>query len=587
MTVSSHLLEGNPTGPDESHNAADPDQFAEHADPVAIAAVSEAMRAFAKALRANQLYLPNNPTRQRANEITQSLFTQVWYHTDSVKLTISENEFSWRNTSVYRDAERGNESLPFVFYRDGLREIELLPGFELDEVLVLLALLQRAKSAAPDEDDLVTLLWVADLAFVKYRHVEVGNESELPVMLAGGSGIATFTSGGPLLAAPGTETAAPGDGPPPGIVRMEDFETTLYFLEPRELAYLKEEVAREFRHDGKRDVLGVLFDIIETQDANGKQQEAIDVLNTWLIELIAAADYELVAYLLQEAGDTVKRNTSLTPHTRQALSGISTRLSEPTVMSQLLQALDENTRTPVASTLESLFGHLHPSALQVLLVWLATAPPSPARSAVERAAMHLASSNTAELARQLESRDENVIRGAIKLSSSLKTAAAVPGLAKLLGSSDPSVRVEAVNALGEIATPGALQALEKTIADADRDVRVNAMRAITANHHAPAVPALLASIKRKDLSQADLSEKVALFEAYGTLCGEAGVPVLDDMLHGRSLLRFREPSEIRGCAAKALGLVATPSAMASLEKAANAKDLVVRMAVQRAARGKV
>ena len=557
----------------------------EEVNVVAVNAIAEALRAFAKALRANQLYLPNNPTRQRATEIAQSLFTQVWYHADSVRIDIRETELLWGEEVVYRDAERGAEALPFVFYRDGLRELELLPGFEHDELPTLLALLQRAKTAAPDEDDLVTLLWVADLACVRYRHVEIGGDAELPLMLAGGSGIATFTSGGPQLAVPGAESEPPGDGPPPGIVRMEEFETTLYFLEPRELAYLKDEVGREFGTDGRRDVLGVLLDIIETQDANDAHHEALAVLDGWLIELIAAADYELVAYLLQEAGDAVRRSNNLSQPTRDALSGISTRLSDPAVMAQLLQAIDENTRTPVAATLESLFGHLHASGLPVILAWLASVPPSPARAAVERAATHLASGNTGELVRLLEHSDINVVKGALRLATRLKSPAAVPGLAKVLRSPDATLRTEAVTALGEIATPGAMQTMERAIDDDDRDVRVTALRSIASNRHANAVPRLEQLLRRKDLQQADLSEKVALFDAYGLLCGDAGVAILDSLLNGRSLMRFREPSEIRGCAARALGLVGTPAAIASLQRAADSKDLVVRTAVQRAGRG--
>ena len=558
---------------------------ADEVNAVALNAIAEALRAFAKALRANQLYLPNNPTRQRATEIAQSLFTQVWYHADSVCIDIRETELLWEEQVVYRDAERGSESLPFVFYRDGLRELELLPGFEHDELPTLLALLQRAKTAAPDEDDLVTLLWVADFASLRYRHVEVGGDAELPLMLTGGSGIATFTSGGPQLAVPGAECEPPGEGPPPGIVRMEEFETTLYFLEPGELAYLKDEVRREFATDGKRDVLGVLFDIIETQDANYAHHEALAVLNTWLIELIAAADYELVAYLLQEAGDTVRRPNDLSQATRDALSDIATRLSDPAVMAQLLQAIDENTRAPVASTLEALFSHLHASGLPVLLAWLASVPPSPARAAVERAATHLASSNTGELVRLLEHSDVSVVKGALRLATRLKSPAAVPGLAKLLRSADAVLRTEVVTALGEIATPGAMQTMERAMDDGDRDVRVTALRAIASNRHANAVPKLEQLLRKKEIQQADLSEKVALFDAYGLLCGEAGVATLDGLLNGRSLMRFREPSEIRGCAARALGLVGTPAAMTALQRAADSKDLVVRTAVQRAGKG--
>lgn len=554
-------------------------------DPIAVNAIAEALRAFAKALRANQLYLPNNPTRQRATEIAQSLFIQVWSVTDSIRLEIHETELLWQEQVVYRDAERGAEGLPFVFYRDGLRELELLPGFELEELSTLLALLQRAKSASPDEDDLVTLLWVADFSCVKYRHVELGGDVELPLMLTGGSGIATFTSGGPQLAVPGAESEPPGDGPPPGVVRIEDFETTLYFLEPGELAYLKQEVSREFGNDGRRNVLSVLFDVIETQDAHDVSHEALAVLDAWLVELIAAADYELVAQLLQEAGDTARRANSLCTETRHALTNIATRLSDPAVMSQLLQAIDENTRAPVATTLEALFSHLHASGLPVLLAWIASVPPSPARAAVERAATHLASGNTGELTRLLQHADVAVVKGALRLATRLKSPAAVPGLTQVLRAPDAALRADAVAALAEIGTPGAMQTLELAIADTDRDVRVAALRAIATNRHATVVPQLEQILRRKETQHADLSEKVALFDAYGLLSGDAGVPLLDSLLNGRSLMRFRQPSEIRGCAARALGLLGTPAAMTALQRAADSKDLVVRTAVQRAGRG--
>jgi HEAT repeat protein len=84
---------------------------------------------------------------------------------------------------------------------------------------------------------------------------------------------------------------------------------------------------------------------------------------------------------------------------------------------------------------------------------------------------------------------------------------------------------------------------------------------------------------------ADLTEKVAFFEAYGALCGEAGVPVLDAILHTRGFLGKKEDGELRACAAMALGRIRSAAATASLQKAANDKDVIVRNAVNKALRG--
>ncbi|MEP6763381.1 MAG: HEAT repeat domain-containing protein [Gemmatimonadaceae bacterium] len=560
-------------------------QSAADVDVVAVGAIAEALQAFAKALRANQLYLPNNPTRHRATEAAGALFAAVWHHTDRVRLDVRETELLWEEEVVYRDLERGTEALPFLFHRDGLREIEFRRDFEIDELSALLDLIQRAKTAQPDEDDLVTLLWVADLSFVRYRHVEIGGETDLPAALSGGNGVASATSSAPQLGAIVAETQAIDDGPAPGIVRLDDFDSTLYFLEPRELAYLKSEVEREYSSDGKRAVLSILFDIIESQNNIKALSETVGVIESWLIDLISNAEYELVAFLLREAAETVRRTPDLEPSLRASLSALPARLSHPTVIGQLVQALDESSRVPRLETLDDLFGQLHAAALAPLLAWLTGANASPVRGAVERAATTLASANTGELARLLECGDQAVVRSALRLASRLKSPATVPGLGKVLRSTDATLRTEAVLALGEIASAGALQTLERAIDDLDRDVRVATFRAVANNNYANALPKLAQSIRRKDLSHADLSEKMALFEAYGMLCGEDGVELLAGLLNGRALLRYRESPEVRACAARALGIVGTPSALAALQKSSDTRDIVVRTAVLRAAKG--
>jgi hypothetical protein len=99
------------------------------------------------------------------------------------------------------------------------------------------------------------------------------------------------------------------------------------------------------------------------------------------------------------------------------------------------------------------------------------------------------------------------------------------------------------------------------------------------------LPRLLDAIRRKEVRAADLGEKMALFEAFGAMCGDAGVGELDGILNARGLLGAKEPPELRACAARALGMIGTRSSMASLQKAADTKDVVVRSAVARAMRG--
>jgi len=174
---------------------------------------------------------------------------------------------------------------------------------------------------------------------------------------------------------------------------------------------------------------------------------------------------------------------------------------------------------------------------------------------------------------------------AIRRAAALKSPAAVPALGKMLTVGEPDMRVAAVTALNDIGSPGAMQMLERALIDEDREVRIIAVRSLGARNARAALPRIEAAIKGKDLRESNLTEKMAFFEAYGVLCGDAGVTLLDGLLNAKGFMGKKDDSEIRACAAMALGKINTAKASESLNKAAGEKDVIVRNAVSKAIRG--
>jgi hypothetical protein len=115
-------------------------------------------------------------------------------------------------------------------------------------------------------------------------------------------------------------------------------------------------------------------------------------------------------------------------------------------------------------------------------------------------------------------------------------------------------------------------------------VRVAVVKTLGAKAYRGVFTRLENYVKSKALRDADLTERMAFFEAYGALCGDNGVPFLDGLLNGKGMFGRREDPEMRACAAIALGRIATPKAQTSLRQAAGEKDVVVRNAVNRAMR---
>jgi len=363
------------------------------------------------------------------------------------------------------------------------------------------------------------------------------------------------------------------------------YSTSLYFLEESEVEYLRGEVRKEYTYDMRRNVVAMLLDTYEGQGDPGVREEIGTLLDTLMLHILSSGEFKTAAILLRETTQSAERAPGITPEQRDQLQRIRDRLSNPDVLAQLLQSLDEAAELPDQEDLNELFDQLRVSALATVFAWVTKVQTPRLRVLLENAAARLAMANTTELVRLISATDREVAREAVRRAGAVRATAAVGALAKLTTDPEVQMRLAAVQALGEIASPGALQFLERTIEDAHRDVRVATARAIAAKAHRPALSKLEAAVKGKLARDADLTEKMALFEAYGTLCGEGGVPLLDAMLNSRGLFGKKEDPEMRACAAMALGRVGSEAAIATLRRASNEKEILVRNAVNRALRG--
>jgi hypothetical protein len=547
--------------------------------PFASAPVEDLLRLLGKAVRAHQLYLPNNPVYKSSIEQARSAFAPLWDLTDELPLRFTEADIKWFGKSVLAESAKSADSLPWTFFKDGIREIVLTPGFEHSELEKFLAILKRVRIASPDDDDLLTLLWEGDFANLRYRYVDLGGE--------GGPALA---DGSPAVAAVGADSvraAAHEDSSDTksAVVNMQDFDATLYFLDEKELEYLRGEVDREYNSDLRRSVLASLLDIYESQPTEPVREEVSALIEQLLLFLLAAGQLRSVAYLLKEIQSLTTKLATLSDEQRRRLAQIPNGLSSPEPLGQLLQSLDESADLPPQGELTDLFEQLRPEALGTIFAWTPRLQNAGVKALVEQSAGRLANSNLSVLASLIGSRDRIVSSEAIRRAGALK---AIPAIAALGGvvttAPDASVRLAAAQALADIGSTGAMQALERAIGDSDRDVRITAVRALGLKSHRSVLLRLEHIVKGRDIRKADLTEKMAFFESYGSICGEAGVAYLDDVLNRKGLFGKKEDPELRACAAIALGRIGGAKATEALERAASERDIVVRNAISRALR---
>lgn len=544
--------------------------------------VEELVRTLAKGLRAFQMYLPNNPMYQRSEQAIRDAFLPIWSSTPTLTLRLVETDLLWEDQVVYHQPNR-QESFGWMMYKDGMRTLVLRPGVEEQEMVRFLQTVTRARLLPADAaDDLLTLLWEGDFQHLDYQFAEVVTDSIGP--LDPQAADLAIQQDPAAQSAVQSEVRSDAADLLAGTVDPEDFDSTLYFLDDQEVARLKQEVGAEYTRDERRAALDALLDIFELQPTSAVRQDVLEIFDSLFPNLLNRGEFRVISWLLREFRTIGQRVTALDPAVRLRLNSFQARLSEPAILSQLLQSLEEAEAVPPDEDIGEVLGELHAAGLETMLTFLPTLKRPAIRRILESSVDRLGAVHTDVVMGILGRHQSDALPGAIALAARLDLQSAVPALDRLVDHPDPVVRLAAVEALAAIGSPGALTALERGLDDADRPVRLATVGAITAKGYRGALKRLETAVLGKGPHELERAERRQFFEAYAVVGGAAALPVLANILEPRGFLRRKESPETRTCAAYGLARIRSGEARAILERMQGDKELAVRNAATRALR---
>jgi hypothetical protein len=538
----------------------------------ASAKIEDFLRILGRTVRAHQLYQGNNPVLERFREAMGQTLERIWSTETEIELRIEENRILWGDHVVFEEAS-GQENLAFVFFKDGVRQLTLQTGFEDEELEGFVEVLARVLRVQRDEDDLITLLWEGNFNFLQYRYVD---------LLAEGVDLPVRQEGAPLEVQ--IEKVRGEAAGLVSTVSKDDFREALYFLDEAEMRVLAQEIEREMRRDLWGDVFNALLDQIE-QGPDDLKLRAVRVLRDLLPALLGSASLERAAWLLEEMAAIAVKPPQPPLAVLREMQDVFGAISSPEAVSQLVLTLEDAPEAMRGDALVRLIRYFPPSSLPVIIHATASTGRADVREAMGGGIRALAPGREQIFIGLLSDDDPRMVEGAARWIAALKLDAAAPRLADLLSRGDASVRLAAVEAMQELRTSVGAGALVKALEDPDRAVRIAAARALGDLRYAPARPQVEAAISSRRIRDTDITERIAFFEAFGMLAGAEGVPLLEKILTGKSMLGRREPAEMRASAALALGRIDDVRARKALLSVAGDPDPVVRSAVTRAMRG--
>src|SRR5262249_59116951 len=107
----------------------------------------------------------------------------------------------------------------------------------------------------------------------------------------------------------------------------------------REINTIASELEEEYRRDVRGAALNALFDLFEHEEPQDIREEILGILEQVFPNLLNARDFRAAATIIRECRVLAKRAPGVLPAHVERLDGFVSRLSEPAIVSQLIQSL--------------------------------------------------------------------------------------------------------------------------------------------------------------------------------------------------------------------------------------------------------
>jgi HEAT repeat protein len=548
------------------------------------------IRFFIKAIKAFRFYPPDNPTLKGLRDQLPKQFQLFLDRYHSFLLQIGEYTFSYKGKVLYENHDSKN-SLSFLLYKDGLRELRFMQGLEEWEILEWVDIIMRGMSINPLEDDLVTLMWEKDFIHISFLATDEFLE-EAPILIP--ENIDQFRKG---LVFKSIEHDVDADLLEEGAEKMglDGFlfnpieevhpfvsNRSIYSLTPDDAERLRKDVESEIDPASVFNIIDTVFEILILEKETEPYQDAANVLNRILDAYLTRGDFKKASELLKRIYMLLKTD-GLPDWQIEIIRKLIVGAGEEQRIDQIGRILDKEDRIRLEDVSDYL-QLLHRNSIKALIKLLGELKKSKTRRVIYDALSEIGKNAIEMFYPYMDDMRWYLVRNITHILGRIGKEEAFPYVEKAFRHEEFRVRREAVQALGLIGGTEAAELLVKALTD--EDARIRAMAAISLGKvgEKAGLNPLLEVVQSKEFPKKEPAEIKAFFDAIGMIGSNEAIPVLQQLFERKSWFGRGKAGDLRLGAAETLAAIGTPEAMAILEEGKNSKEESIREACRQALR---
>lgn len=554
---------------------------------------------FAKAFASMRIYPAENPTVEGLNNSFSEKMLEFLDEQGELKLIVQEFSFSFKEETVFQD-EQKKASLPFLLFKDGMRELAFYRGLDKKELQGFLKVLKENADLPPDDSDIVNSLWMKDFPHIRHFAIdeflesETGEEAEETSFNIDKE---ELTQGRIKLTsqdkkefrkrniALGLDKKDTSEAEEDNEIILEDIPLPFQMssLNEKDTPEIESMLAEHRSMPPLTEMINLLFEILYLEDRIDAFSSILNVLNQFYKEAVYKSLFllaSLILHRLQELADlfsdnSVKRKELLEKTLKHIKSGSSMAY---------LKKLFINGQIDDFDSFFQYLKRLGPSAIPLVAdIWEETKDPS-TRLKASNFLYETGKKNILSLLNIAKGYRASLAKEVIEILGKIGDVKALPFLKKFIGHRNKDVRLSVVRALAEIDDVSINPILIEFLSDRDGEVRTNAAMSLKFCKDQATISYLIQIVEKRDFRERLKLEKKALLEYLVKTQSQEVSGLLRSILKKWSFFNKSKQNETRLCAIPALEKMASHEALNILEEGTKIRNKTIRVACSLALR---
>jgi len=553
--------------------------------------VKDIIQSLIKAYSALKIYPIENPAVINSTMVFSNKLIDFLREYKEMRIGIQEFSLTFNEEILHSDGEK-KKSLPFLLYKDGMRELSFHEGLDLEEIGDFLETIKINADLPEEESDIINSLWENDFAHIRYFALDEFLDKNIGGSNTGNDLIPEkdiLSTGKIKLTQKDKEeinkrmeilAVDPGNDLTEGLnttLSKENKVTEAAAITKGDFPEIERLVADDRENSRIRELITLLFEVLFLEDRKDQFSETLNVLDLCLQDTIEKANFSQASLILNQIFDLKDAVPEQDSEKLLLLDRIIKKAKNKPAIEELEQLFNNGKIEDLDPFLEYIHLLCPESIPTVINIWEKTEDLN-IKSSISFLLQEIGEKHIETLVEFAQNGHASLAREIITILGKINKTHSLPFLKMFSTHKDKSIRLETIQALKNIHDKDGDEILLDLLLDKEEQIRIAAVTSLNYFGNPTAVSRISNVIAKKDFDKKSRAEKRVFLDYCAQNSNEEITHLFHSILKKKSLFFSKKILATRLCVVAALETMATPEAVTILKEGSLLRKTRVRKA---------